>query len=109
MGEASSVGGRWSSGEPPPFENREGWGSRSVGRAGMPVPPWKFVITSAAVLFRVVIDATAVSIQDCLAAPFLIAVEIAPAPRALVKRRRSPGWAAPFLSIFFGSIRPVTE
>src|SRR2546430_11208223 len=67
------------------------------------------VITSAAVLFRVVIDATAPWIQDCLAVPFFIAVEITPVPRAFVSSNTSLGLAPEFGSTRRGSIRPVTE
>ena len=50
---------------------------------------------SLAVLFSVVMERVAASIQDCFAVPCLIAVEIAPVPSALVNNKRSLGWAPP--------------
>ena len=60
------------------------------------------VMISAAVLFSVVIERVAASIQDCFAVPFLIAVEITPVPSALVNSRRSPGWAPPLVKMRLG-------
>src|SRR5436190_9662470 len=94
---------------------------RSTGRAGAPVPTWLLpatspvldqsprVITSAAVLFNVVIENTAASIHACFATPFLMAVEITPVPIDLVSSRRSPACAPPFFRTLLGSMRPVTE
>ena len=58
-------------------------------------------MTSAAVLFSVVIERVAASIHDCLAVPFFIAVEITPVPSDLVKSNVSPGWAPPLVKIFW--------
>ena len=43
-------------------------------------------------------ERVAASIQDCLAVPCLIAVEMTPVPRALVNSKRSPGWAPPLVN-----------
>ncbi len=76
---------------------------RSAGRPRAAVPTWfvveqNAVMTSLAVLFSVVIERVAASIQDCLAVPFLIAVEMTPVPSALVNSKRSPGWAPPLVN-----------
>src|SRR5437773_3793474 len=99
LGKTSLVVGRWS------LAAELG----SAGRTRASAPTWFAVITSAAVLFRVVMDFTAASIQACSATPFLIAVEITPVPSAFVSSKQSPAWAPAFLSMFFGFAMPVTE
>ena len=71
----------------------------SAGRVRTSVPTCVLatpspVITSAAALFKVVIDFTAASIHSCLATPFLIAVEITPVPSALVNSKFIAGLRA---------------
>ena len=70
-----------------------GWpkaaGLRSAGRRRAAVPTWfvvehNVVMTSLAVLFSVVIERVAASLHDCLAMPFLIAVQMTHVPSALV-------------------------
>src|SRR5690348_17700242 len=83
LGKALLAARGWSPGpadskSPPSPKTGEGRGTRSGGRAPAPT---SHVMTSAATLFSVVIDAVAASIQDCLATPFLIAVEMTPVPR----------------------------
>ncbi len=79
----------------------------SAWAGGTPAPAWAVVMqnavmTSAAVLFSVVIERVAASIHDCFAVPCLMAVEITPVPSALVNSRRSPGWAPPLVKMRLG-------